>query len=88
MDGVRCYKKILQPANMRYAAKFVAEIKRQIDAGTFDYAQTFPESQRAGPGTAARTLGAYGDLWLKSKGRHASATKSQNGTMGTFSRTR
>lgn len=36
----------LAPANIKYAARLVADIKKQIQYGAFDYAATFPDSKR------------------------------------------
>lgn len=35
------------PANAKYAGRLASEVIRQINAGTFDYAATFPESKNA-----------------------------------------
>src|SRR5471032_1511277 len=35
------------PANIKYAARLIGDIKKQISAGTFDYGATFPESKHA-----------------------------------------
>lgn len=43
-------------ANIKYAARLVAEIKQQIAAGTFDYRKTFPDSKHApAPAAGVRT---------------------------------
>ena len=42
------------PANIKYAARLVAEVKLQIAAGIFDYRATFPESAQA-PAPAGKT---------------------------------
>lgn len=41
-------------ANIRHAARLVAEVKAQISAGTFDYGTTFPESKHI-PKASGRT---------------------------------
>ncbi len=81
LNGERCYERLEllpTPANLRYAAKLVADIKRRIDVGVFDYADFFPQSPRVESGGASsRSLESFGELWLKSKGRLAAATRSQ-----------
>lgn len=42
------------PANLRYAARLVAEVRDQIRLGTFDYRTTFPDSASA-PAPQAKT---------------------------------
>ena len=36
------------PANIKYAGKLIGEIENRIERGTFDYAEYFPNSTRAG----------------------------------------
>lgn len=64
------------PANLKYAARLAADIKRRIALGNFDYAEFFPDSPRvkARPQT---TFGPLADLWLQSKGQLADATRDQ-----------
>lgn len=66
------------PANLKYAARVAADIRRRIAAGTFDYAEFFPDSARAAA-DGTTTFGALADLWLKSKGQLEAATKDQYG---------
>lgn len=42
------------PANVKYAQRLVTEVKKQIEAGTFNYRETFPDSTAA-PAPAGRT---------------------------------
>jgi integrase len=73
------------PANLKYANRLAADIRRQIDLGTFDYAEYFPDSPRAqamsgGPDT----FGKLADMWLESKGQLEAATLDQYGTAVRF----
>lgn len=73
------------PANIKYATRLAADIKRRIAQGAFDYADFFPDSPRAKIEDAKRsTFGDLADLWLKSKGRLADATCDQYGTAVRF----
>jgi integrase len=73
------------PANIKYATRLAADIKRRIAQGAFDYADFFPDSPRAKIEDAKRsTFGDLADLWLKSKGRLEEATKDQYGTAVRF----
>jgi integrase len=65
------------PANERYAAKLVAQINRAIAAGTFEYADFFPDSKRAGTTAHNLQFGDACDTWLKTKGRLATKTLNQ-----------
>lgn len=65
------------PANERYAAKLVAQINRSIAAGTFTYAEFFPDSKHAPKTAANTTFGQACDEWLKTKGRLATKTLNQ-----------
>lgn len=66
------------PANLKYANRVAAEIKRRIGQGVFDFAEFFPDSPRARAGDAeAKTFGSLADLWLDSKGQLEAATKDQ-----------
>jgi integrase len=52
------------PANIKYATRLVADIKKQIATGTFDYATFFPESkQPQGMGNAI-TFKDLADKWI------------------------
>lgn len=54
------------PANIKYATRLAADIKRRIAQGAFDYADFFPDSPRAKIEDAKRsTFGDLADLWLK-----------------------
>jgi len=73
------------PANIKYATRLAAGIKRRIAQGAFDYAEFFPDSPRAKVAEAKRAMfGDLADLWLKSKGRLAEATRDQYGTAVRF----
>lgn len=65
------------PANLKYANRVAADIKRRIAQGTFDYAEFFPDSPRAKPAGNTPTFGSLADLWLESKGQLEAATKDQ-----------
>ncbi len=67
------------PANLKYAARLVEDIKRRIASGTFDYAEFFPDSKQAVDRRRVPTLLEACDLWLAAKGRLAPATLSQYG---------
>lgn len=64
-------------ANRKYAARLVATINSEINAGTFDYSAHFPDSPRAPKTANNQTFGEMADLWLKSKGRLALKTRNQ-----------
>lgn len=66
------------PANLKYAERQAAEIRRRIALGNFDYAEFFPDSPRA-KARPQTTFGPLADLWLQSKGQLADATKDQYG---------
>lgn len=65
------------PANLKYAGRVAADIRRRIAAGTFDYAEFFPDSPHAKAGDTVATFGPLADLWLESKGQLEAATKDQ-----------
>lgn len=65
------------PGNLKYATRLVATIKQRIEAGTFDYAEFFPESKRVQEQPQAHTFGGLCDTWLKTKGRLADKTLNQ-----------
>lgn len=83
-SGERCRVTLeLRPteAHRKYAERLVSQIRAAIAAGTFDYAATFPESDRA---TASRnacnaleTFSHYAGLYRKALGALAPATRSQ-----------
>jgi integrase len=66
------------PANMKYAVRLAADIRRKIAQGTFDYAEFFPDSPRAQV-KAPDAFGTLADLWLESKGQLQPATRDQYG---------
>lgn len=50
-NGERCRETLdipVTPANIKYAGNLRGEIKNRIERGTFDYAEMFPSSKRAG----------------------------------------
>lgn len=67
------------PANLKYASRVAADIKRRIAQGSFDYAEFFPDSPRAKQPDATHSFGSLADLWLQSKGQLEAATKDQYG---------
>jgi integrase len=71
------------PANLKYAERVAAEIRRRMAKGTFDLAEFFPDSQRLKP-TEVQTFGQLADLWLQSKGRLSAATHNQYATAVRF----
>src|SRR5687767_6151935 len=76
-QGVRCRERIAlkpSPANLKRAEQHRAAILHAITAGTFDYATTFPESQKAKlfarqPGDV-QTVDAYLETWIKRQEKH------------------
>lgn len=66
------------PANEKYAAQLVERVKRAIRLGTFKWEEFFPDSPRVkkAPGSA-NTLRDAADLYVKSIGRLADATRGQ-----------
>ena len=71
------------PANLKYAERVAAAIRRRMAKGTFDLAEFFPDSQRLKP-TEVQTFGQLADLWLQSKGRLSPATHDQYATAVRF----
>ena len=65
------------PANERYAAKLVAQVNKAIAAGTFDYAEFFPDSKRAPVSAVNKLFGEACDDWYKTQGRLATKTLNQ-----------
>jgi len=73
------------PANRKYAARLVIEIKKLIAQERFDYAEYFPDSPKvASVKKDPSQFGALADLWLESKGQKGAATKDQYGTAVRF----
>lgn len=76
------------PANIKYATRLAAEIKRRISLGTFNFTEFFPDSPRArAKEQEASTFGKLADLWLESQGRLAEATRDQYATAVRFWKT-
>jgi len=68
--------------NRQYAERQGAAIAKAIDAGTFSWAEFFPDSPQAkeqGQADAApvQTFGEVAAAWLKTKGQHPAATRGQ-----------
>jgi integrase len=79
-NNVRCKETLSlapTPPNIKHAERLVAEIKRKIEIGSFDYAAYFPDSKNAKGTTAATAFSKACEAWLATKGRLASATLSQ-----------
>lgn len=64
------------PANLKYATRVAAEIRRRIEIGNFEIAEFFPTSKRA-EHSKPQSFGALADLWLQSKGQLEDATREQ-----------
>jgi len=71
------------PANLKYAQRVAAEIRRRIAKGTFELGEFFPDSKLLLPAEVS-TFGKLADLWLQSKGRLAGATRDQYSTAVRF----
>ena len=52
------------PANIKYATRLVANIKKEIASGTFEYATFFPGSKNIAPATTGVTLLSIAEKWL------------------------
>lgn len=63
------------PANLKHAARLLADAKAAIAAGTFDYGKWFPDARNAPPGALPATFGAYAKLWHASLTDYAPSTK-------------
>lgn len=63
-------------ANHKAAKRLVARVNAAIEAGTFHWADHFPEAAQAKAG-GHETVRHYGDLWLQKKRGLAPATRSQ-----------
>lgn len=61
------------PANIKYATRLAADIRRAIAQGTFTFAEFFPESVRGD----TNTFGYVAGQWLDSKGQLEDATRDQ-----------
>lgn len=71
------------PANIKYAHRVMADIRRAIANGTFVFEQFFPDSPNAQGGNRG-TFGDLADAWLTTQGRLAPATLDQYGTAARF----
>jgi integrase len=71
------------PANIKYATRLAADIRRRLKLGTFSYAEFFPDSAKADEGAPA-TFGSLAQLWMDSKGQLEAATRDQYGTAVRF----
>jgi integrase len=84
---LRLNGKALPPtaANVKFAHRHAAEVKRAIAAGVFEWEVYFPESKHAARVAAARpTLGGLLDALLESKGRLSPSTRDQYATAARF----
>lgn len=73
------------PANIKHAHRMAAQIRKDIEAGVFNYAEYFPDSPRAkSDGSGPATFGELADLWLDSQGKLTPATRNQYGTAVRF----
>lgn len=66
-QGKRCYETLNlkpTPSNIKAAERLAAQVKRDIDAGVFDYATTFPAS---GAVPLHKKFSVFADEWLASK---------------------
>ena len=67
LSGKRCRETLdlkPTPANIKYATRLVADIKKQIANGTFEYATSFPSSKQA-PASNHTTFQALAEKWLE-----------------------
>lgn len=64
------------PANLKYATKVAADVRKKIAQDLFEFADFFPESPRAKLAPAS-TFGKLAGQWLKSKGQLEAATLDQ-----------
>lgn len=67
------------PANVKYAHRVAADVKRRIAQGAFTFAEFFPDSPRAKNDSAPETFGHLADMWLESQGRLADAPERNHG---------
>lgn len=74
------------PANLKYAARVVDDIRRRAALGTLNLADFFPHSTKASA-EGATTLGPLLDDWLMSKGSLSAATRDQYSTAVRFWKT-
>ncbi|WP_396957681.1 Arm DNA-binding domain-containing protein [Nitrosomonas sp.] len=73
------------PANIKYAHRLAAEIRRRIAQGAFEFAEFFPDSPRTKlEAERPDTFGDMANLWLEAQGRLAKATRDQYGTAVRF----
>ena len=79
-ETLRLNGEVMKPTapNIAHAHRVAEKIRRAIELGTFNLADFFPDSPRAGAKSAATaTLGEMCALWLKTKGRLARKTRDQ-----------
>lgn len=73
------------PANIKYATRLAADVRRRIAQGIFTFAEFFPDSPRAkAQDKEPETFGKLADLWLEAQGRLADATRDQYATAVRF----
>lgn len=65
------------PANIKYAERMVAEVRKAIADGTFVYHEHFPDGKRVPKAGGLMTFGEACDTWLQTKGQLATKTKTQ-----------
>ncbi len=73
------------PANIKYATRLSADVRRSIAQGLFSFAEFFPDSPRAKTNERVHeTFEHLADLWLEAQGRLAAATRDQYATAVRF----
>lgn len=70
-------------ANIKFANRLAADVRRAIEAGTFSYEEFFPDSKHATK-EAPNAFGMVADMWLASKGQLSAASVDQYGTAVRF----
>lgn len=66
------------PANLKHADRVAQQLRRAVELGTFNLADFFPDSPRAGQKSGSAALfGEMCDTWLETKGRLAKKTLNQ-----------
>lgn len=86
-EGVECRERLVvggaalppTPANIKYANRLAADVRRAVALGTFRYVDFFPNSPKAMK-VEPNDFGTIADLWLDSVGQLEHATKDQYGT--------
>lgn len=52
------------PPNMKLANRLAEEVRKKIELGVFDHAETFPNSKHVAP-VVGETVNTYAEIWLK-----------------------